>query len=85
MNDLIWVVQAKYVSEYVIELEFNNNTKGKVNFVDYLQNGIFAEIKELDKFKLFKLNSWTIEWENGADFSPEFLYQIAIQNKLVDC
>jgi hypothetical protein len=35
---------------------------------------IFIPLKNIDYFKKFKLNPFTIEWENGADFAPEFLY-----------
>lgn len=30
-------------------------------------------MNNIENFKNFTLNSWTIKWENGADFSPEFL------------
>ncbi|TRX36605.1 DUF2442 domain-containing protein [Flavobacterium sp. ZT3R18] len=36
---------------------------------------MFEPLKEIDNFGKFKLNSWTLEWENGADFSPEFLLE----------
>jgi hypothetical protein len=71
---LIWITTANYLKEYQIELEFNNNKKGFVDFKNHLDKKIFEPLKDLKTFKNFKLNSWTIEWENGADFSPEFLY-----------
>lgn len=72
---LIWITNAKYIIEYQIELEFNNNKKGIVDFKKLLDKKIFEPLKETNTFKNFKLNSWTIEWENGADFSPEFLLE----------
>jgi hypothetical protein len=71
--NLIWIIKANYLQEYKIELEFNNQKKGVVNFQPYLDKKIYEPLKNLSTFKKFKLNSWTIEWENGADFSPEFL------------
>jgi hypothetical protein len=71
---LIWITNANYLKEYQIELEFNNNKKGFVDFKNYLDKKIFEPLKDLKTFKNFKLNSWTVEWENGADFSPEFLF-----------
>jgi hypothetical protein len=71
---LIWITNANYLKEYQIELEFNNNKKGFVDFKNHLDKKIFEPLKDLKTFKNFKLNSWTIEWENGADFSPEFLF-----------
>lgn len=70
---LIWITNAIYLKEYQIELEFNNKKKGIVNLEPYLDKKIYEPLKNLSNFKKFHLNSWTIEWENGADFSPEFL------------
>jgi hypothetical protein len=70
---LIWITKANYLKEYQIEIEFNNNKKGVVDLKPHLNKKIFEPLTILDEFKKFKLNSWTIEWENGADFSPEFL------------
>jgi len=71
---LIWITNANYLKDYQIELEFNNNKKGVVDFTNILDKKIFEPLKDTNTFKNFKLNSWTIEWENGADFSPEFLF-----------
>lgn len=72
---LIWITKANYLNEYKIELEFNNLKKGVVNLKPYLDKKIYEPLKNLSTFKKFQLNSWTIEWENGADFSPEFLLE----------
>lgn len=72
---LIWITKASYLREYQIEIEFNNNIKGVVDFKQHLDKKIFEPLKELEIFRSFKLNSWTLEWENGADFSPEFLLE----------
>jgi hypothetical protein len=73
--NLIWIIKANYLNEYKIELEFNNQKKGVVNLKPYLDKKIYEPLKNLSTFKNFQLNSWTIEWENGADFSPEFLLE----------
>lgn len=71
---LVWITKVNYLTDYQIEIEFNNNKKGVVDFQKHLDLQIYQPLKELNNFKNFKLNSWIIEWENGADFSPEFLY-----------
>jgi len=73
---LIWITKADYISEYTIEFTFNTGEKFSVDLEKYLDKGIFEELRNKDYFKNFKLNSWTIEWENGVDFSPEFLYSL---------
>ncbi len=77
---MVWIVNATYVKDYIIAVEFNDNKKGEVNFKDALNLPIFEPLNDFEIFKKFKLNGWTIEWENGADFSPEFIYDKLIPN-----
>ena len=72
---LLWIENATYLKDYQIELRFNNNKYGVVNFEKHLDKKNFEPLKDISYFKNFKLNSWTIEWDNGADFAPEFLLE----------
>jgi len=74
--NLIWVTDAKYVSEYKINLAFNNGVTGIVDLEKCLNGKVFEPLKDTEYFKKFTSNSWTIEWENGADFAPEYLYSM---------
>jgi hypothetical protein len=71
--ELIKVTNAKYVKDFTIHFEFNNGVEKDINLETELWGEIFEPLKDVNFFKKFKLNKWTIEWENGADFSPEFL------------
>jgi len=44
-----------------------------------LDGEIFAPLKNIEYFKKVQVNRDidTIMWENGADLSPDFLYEIA--------
>lgn len=71
------VSHAEYLDGYRLKLTFNN---GQVRFVDLqssLNGVIFEPLKQLDFFKRFSIKFNTIEWENGADFAPEYLYEIS--------
>ena len=35
---------------------------------------MFEPLRDLKYYKSLRLKPFPIEWENGADFSPEFLY-----------
>lgn len=71
--ELIKVTNASYVKDFIIHFKFNNGIEKDINLETELWGEVFEPLKDLNLFKNFKLNSWTIEWENGADFSPEFL------------
>ena len=72
--DLVWVIKEDYISGYRIKFTFNDGISGIIEFKDKFSLPIYKPLKDKEYFKTFKLNSWTVEWENGADFAPEFLY-----------
>jgi hypothetical protein len=74
---ILHVVEAKYERDYVLRLKFNDGAEGFVDFADQLHGAMFEPLKDLCKFRSFKVDPElnTIVWENGADFAPEFLHQ----------
>lgn len=74
---LIKVISANHIKDYKIEVAFNDGLKNIVDLEKELWGDVFEPLKDINKFKKFSLNPFTIEWENGADFSPEFLYDLA--------
>ncbi len=73
---ILHVKDAKYLHDYVIWLKFNDGTKGEVDLKDELYGEVFEPLKEISRFKAFKVDTEleTIVWDNGADFAPEFLH-----------
>jgi len=69
------IIDARYVDRYTIWLKFNDGAEGEVDLKDELWGPIFEPLKSIDRFRKFSLHPdlHTITWENGADFSPEFL------------
>ncbi len=70
------IIDAQYLSNYNILLFFNDGKSGVVNLENELWGTVFEQLKDKNYFKNFRISdlSRTIEWENGADLSPEFLY-----------
>jgi len=70
------VLEAEYLRDYIIKVKFNT---GEVKFVDLkesLNGPIFEPLKDIDFFRQFTIHFNTLEWENGADFAPEYLFRI---------
>lgn len=75
------VNKAKYLYDYKLELEFNNGKIKTVDLSNELYGEVFLPLKNKDFFKDFFISKNTVEWSNGADFAPEFLYKIGTQIK----
>jgi hypothetical protein len=75
------VKNATYLKNYEILIVFDNQ---KVKIVDLYKaldgfcGEIFKPLKNIDYFKTFKISDGiaTLEWDNGADISPDYLYEI---------
>lgn len=74
-TDLIKVVNVDYIKDYIVDLKYSNGEKKRVDFFPLLKNGKKQELLNKNNFILFGLNHWTLEWYNGVDFAPDFLYQ----------
>ena len=74
-TDLIKVVNVDYIKDYIVDLKYSNGEKKRVDFFPLLKSGKKQELLNKNNFKLFGLNHWTLEWYNGVDFAPDFLYQ----------
>ena len=82
---MIRIIDVEYENEYVLQLTFNNGEIYDVDLKDHLGGKAYKDLKSPDMFKQFGLIRGTIEWYNNADFAPEFLYQLAInQNKTTE-
>ena len=74
------VTDAKYVKDYTVFLSFKDGKKGEIDLSLELDGEVFEPLKNIDYFKKFKIRGHTLSWDNGADFSPEFLYEKLIEN-----
>lgn len=80
MNDVIVVTKAEYVDAYTLRLTFSDGVQADIDFSKWIKNYPFFEpLKDLDYFKKFELDGWTVVWPNGADIAPETLHAIALK------
>ena len=73
----IEITKAEYLEGYKLRIHFNN---GEIRITDLeasLEGPIFESLKNIEEFRRFSIPYNTIQWENGADFAPEFLYEIS--------
>lgn len=73
---MLRVVDVDYIKDYELLVTFSNGSRKKVDLKPYLQGEVFGELMDKSKFVQYGLTRTTIEWANGADLAPEFLYEI---------
>lgn len=73
---MLKVIDIDYCGDYMLAVTFNNGVTKTANLEPYLHGEVFGELRDLSKFIQYGLTPVTIEWANGADLAPEFLYEI---------
>ena len=73
---MLKIIDADYVRDYELLLTFNDGSRRLCDLKPYLTGEVFGELLNHSKFIQYGLTGYTIEWANGADLAPEFLYEI---------
>lgn len=68
--------RVTHVSGYQLRLAFNNGIEKDVDLTGELHGEVFEPLRDPQVFRRVQVNAetGTIEWPNGADFAPEFLF-----------
>jgi hypothetical protein len=70
------VVEARYVSGFVVWLRFRDGTSGEIDLEPALHGPIFEPLRDPAAFAKFIIHPefHTLVWQNGADIAPEYLH-----------
>jgi hypothetical protein len=70
--------EVNYLGDYRLRLWFNDGQVKDVDLINALYGKVFEPLKNQDLFRQVAINpdTGTVEWPNGADFAPEYLYEI---------
>ena len=73
------VRSAYYMGDYKIRLLFEDGSVRIANLEQHLEGEIFEPLKDKNFFRTLRVepDPDTIVWDNGADISPDFLYEIS--------
>ena len=77
-SQMHFVRQAEYLDGYKVRLRFEDGSVKIADLESHLEGEVFESLKDVERFKAFRVDADldTIVWENGADMSPDFLYEI---------
>lgn len=73
---MLRIIDVDYIKDYQLKVTFSDGITKIVDLHSYLTGEVFGELIDLNKFIQYGLTRVTIEWANGADLAPEFLYEI---------
>lgn len=73
---MLRVTDVDYIEDYKLLITFNDGARKLVDLKPYLQGDVFGPLLDKEQFIQYGLTPVTIEWANGADLAPEFLYEI---------
>lgn len=74
------VVDVVYLNDYRLRLKFGDGAVKVVDLETELWGDVFVPLLDKQLFQQVYIpeDGDTIEWPNGADFAPEFLYEIGV-------
>lgn len=76
MNSTPYVIDARYLNDYNIEIFFDDGKAGVVDLRKYPdKGGVFSPLSDPEYFRKFFIDLNTLCWPNGADIAPERLYE----------
>lgn len=80
MQHLLSITSAEYIGGYKILALFNNGIKKIIDFDPIVKEGkgVCKKMKDLNYFKSFTLDPFTIDWNNEIGFAPEYLYKVGV-------
>lgn len=75
---MIQVTGSVLVGPYSLALSFSDGTSKRVNLRDWLYGPVFEPLRDPELFAQVRIEEEgeTISWPDGADFAPEFLYEL---------
>ena len=77
-----WVTDAKKEKgTYQILVTFNDGRNAVVDLKKTIENDhrpIIRALLDVNIFNSFTVANDTVSWKNGADFAPEYLYEVGI-------
>jgi cell wall assembly regulator SMI1 len=74
-----FVRKAAHVGAHKLLLTFENGEERVADLAPELDGEVFQPLKDVNYFRSFRVDSDldTVVWDNGADFSPDFLYDVS--------
>lgn len=61
--------------DFSLNLVFDTGEKRLLDMKPYLDFGVFKRLRDDKRFKRARISFDTVEWDEGIDLDPEFIYE----------
>ncbi len=82
---MLRIKKVKYLDKYRLNILFSNGRSKIVDFKDWISeaNVYLKPLRSIEYFKKVRIDDahYSICWPNGADFSPDILFEVGHENK----
>ena len=75
-----YITVVDHEEDYTLRLVFEDGSVRRVDLANHLDGEVFEPLRDVACFRTAHLNEDidTVVWDNGADMSPDFLYDLSI-------
>lgn len=86
MRPVVHVTSVEPLEGFRVHLVFEDGTAGDADLSDELWGPVFEPLKDRALFAQVSVDEvcGTIVWPNGADFAPEWLYEVVKTQRVAD-
>ena len=78
-SPLLRITAAEYAGGHMLRLTFSTGEVRLVDFVPMMQKGICRKLQDIDYFKAFRLDPFTVDWNDEIGFAPRYLYERGVE------
>ena len=68
------IIKVSPLKKYKLDIIFSDNSHGVFDCSQYLNIGVFKELKDINYFNQVKISDGTVVWPHEQDFCPDTVY-----------
>ncbi len=70
------IIDVEYTGQYNLDITYSNGERMPVDLTELIKKPAYQSLESISEFKQFGLVRGTLEWSNGLDVAPEYLYEL---------
>ena len=68
------VIEVRVVDEHLLSVRFADGTEGRVRFHESFFSGVFAPLKDRQRFNEARVQDGFVTWPGELDLAPDAMY-----------